>query len=114
MAVHSDAVANPVREKFVVGSVTGVSDDLAGGVIDTAARLAGTSGFVGSLLRAVDDVEDLLLLVGGLADNEGAADVGAVAFDLTAAVDEDDVVFLNRLRIYGAMRQRGVLTDEDE
>src|SRR6185369_9016878 len=114
VTVHADAVAKAVREVFVIRSVTCVGDDLARGVVDTATRLPGSRRFVGSFLRTMNDVEDLLLLVGGLAHNEGATDVRAVAFDLAAAIDKDDVVFLDRLRINGAVWECGVLADEDE
>ena len=41
-------------------------------------------------LRGMLDVEHLLHLVGRLAEDEGARDVGRVALDLAAAVDEED------------------------
>ncbi len=53
----------------------------------------------------------LLLFVGGLAEDEGAGDVGLVAFDGAAVVEEDDLAFLNDLGLEGAVRERGVLAD---
>ena len=51
----------------------------------------------------MDDVEDLALLVefgaGGVAEDEGAGDVGLVAFDEAAVVDEDDLAFADDLRL---------------
>ena len=51
----------------------------------------------------VDDVEDLAGLVefwrGGVAEDEGAGDVGLVAFDGAAVVDEDDFAFADNLRL---------------
>ena len=62
-------------------------------------------------LRLVDDVEDLLHLVGGLAEHERARDVRLIALDGAAVVDHDDRAFANRLRRHRAVGQRGVLAD---
>ena len=51
----------------------------------------------------VDDVEDFAGLVefggGGVAEDEGAGDVGLIAFDGAAVVDEDDLSFADGLRL---------------
>jgi hypothetical protein len=48
-------------------------------------------------LGVVDDFEDFALLVGGCAVDEGARDVGGVAFDSAAVVDHDDVALADGL-----------------
>lgn len=111
VAVHADAVAEPMAEVLVAGAVARVGDDLAGGCVD---GLAGGSGFAcgeGGGLGLVDDVEDLLLLVGGFAEDEGAGDVGLVAFDGTAVVEQDDLAFFDDLGLERAVGQGGVLGD---
>ena len=54
-------------------------------------------------LGLVDDVEDLASLVefsaGGVAEDKSAGDIGLVAFDGTAVVDEDDLSFADDLRL---------------
>ena len=111
VAVHADAVAEAVGEVFVVGAVAGVGDDFAGGVVDGVAGCSGLACGEGGGLGLVDDVEDLLLLVGGFAEDEGARDVGLVAFDGAAVVEEDDLAFLDDLGLERAVGQRGVLAD---
>ena len=53
----------------------------------------------------------LLLLVGGFAEDEGAGDVGLVAFDGAAVVDEDDLAFADDLGLEAAVGEGGVLAD---
>ena len=50
-------------------------------------------------------------LVRWLAEDEGAGDVGLVAFDGAAVVDEDDLAFADDLRLEGAVGERGVFAD---
>ena len=96
--VHADAVADAVGEVLVVGAEAGGGDDAAGGGVDGLHFYAGTGGGEGCGLGAVDDVEDTLLAVGGVAVDEGSGDVGLVAVDEAAVVDEDDLVFADELR----------------
>jgi hypothetical protein len=46
-----------------------------------------------------------------LAEGEAAADVGLVAFDGAAVVDEDQAAFLEHLRLDRAVRERGIAVD---
>ncbi len=107
--VHADTVADAVREGFIVGAEAGRGDDLAGGVVDGVAGNAGLSGGERGGLGAVDDVEDLFLPVGWLAVDEAAGDIGLVAFDGAAVVDEDDLAFADDLWAGAAVRERGPL-----
>ena len=109
MAVHADAVSEAVREVFEAGAVAGVDDDVARGGVDRFERRARLRGFERGALRALHDVEDLVHLVGRLAEDERARDVGLVAFDGAAVVDHDDRAFANDLRRDRAVRQRGPL-----
>ena len=80
MAVHADAVAETVGKVLVAGLVAGVDDDLACGGVDSLAGGAGAGGREGGGLGAVDGVKAAQHGVGGLAVDEGAGDVGLVAF----------------------------------
>ena len=103
VAVHADAVAEAVGEVLVVGAVAGGGDDVAGGGVDGLALDTGARGGEGGGLGLVDDVEDFAGLVefgrSGVAEDEGAGDVGLIAFDGTAVVDEDDFAFADDLRL---------------
>ena len=101
--VHADAVADAVGEVLVIGTEAGGGDDVAGGGIyglhfDAWARCREGGG-----LGAVDDVEDALLTVGWDAVDEGSGDVGLIAVDEAAVVDEDDLIFADDLRGRGAV-----------
>src|SRR6202011_569481 len=63
VAVHADAVAQAVGEVFVVGTVAGGGDDVAGGGVDSLALDAGMGGGEGGGLGLVDDVENFAGLV---------------------------------------------------
>ena len=63
-------------------------------------------------LGFVDDVEDLLLLVGGLAEDEGTRTCRTGSLRRCAAVvDEDDLALADNLRLERAVGQGGVLAD---
>src|SRR5882757_4517041 len=103
VAVHADAVADAVGEMFVVGAVAGGGDDVAGGGVDGLALDAGMGGGESGGLGLVNDVEDFAGLIefggGGVAEDEGAGDVGLIAFYGAAVVDEDDLAFADDLRL---------------
>ena len=102
VAVHADAVTYAVGEVLVVGTVAGGGDDAAGGGVDGLALDTGMGGRDGGRLGLVDDVEYLTGFVefwrGGVAEDEGAGDVGLIAFDSAAIVNEDDFAFADGLR----------------
>ena len=60
------------------------------------------------VLGLLDDVPDAALLVRWLAENDRPGDVGAVALDGAAAVDEDGVARGERARDLRAVRESGV------
>jgi len=111
VAIHPDAVADAVAEVFVVGAEACIADDLAGCGVDGLTLHTGMRCGEGCSLGFVDDVEDLLLLVGGFAEDEGARHVGLVTFDGAAVVDEDDLALADDLRLEGAVGQGRVLGD---
>ena len=104
-------MAEAVAEVLVVGTEASVCDDLAGGIVDGVAGKSRASRGQSCGLRLVDDVEDLLLSVGGFAEDEGAGDVGLVAFDIATVIDQNNLVLANDLRLQRAVGQRGVLSD---
>jgi hypothetical protein len=115
VAVHADAVTEAVGEVLVVGAESCGGDDVASGGVDGLALDSGACGGEGGGLGPVDDVEDLAGLVkfreGGVAEDEGAGDVGLVAFDGAAVVDEDDLALTDGLGLQGAVRKGGVFAD---
>ena len=56
MAVEANAVAEAVREEFVVGAEAGGSDDGAGGIVDGAGEFAGASSAKSGILSFADGV----------------------------------------------------------
>jgi hypothetical protein len=90
-------------EVFVVGAEAGGGDEVARGGVDGLALHAGMGGGEGGGLGLVDDVEYFAGLVefgaGGVAEDEGAGDVGLVAFDGAAVVDEDDLSLADGVRL---------------
>ena len=102
--VHADAVADAVGEVFVVGAEAGVGDDVAGGGVDGLAsgrrggrrrvRRPGPGG------RCRRPCAVCRVCAVAFAVDEGAGDVGLVAVDGAAVVDEDDLVFADDLRLW--------------
>ena len=62
-------------------------------------------------LGAMDKIEDRLHFVRGFAENEGARNVGCVAFDFAAVIEHEDAAFAEGLLLTRAVRQRGELVD---
>ena len=115
VAVHADAVADAVGEVFVVGTEAGGGDDVASGCVDGLARYARVSRGKSRGLGLVNDVEDFACLVefgcGCVAEDEGAGDVGLIAFYCATVVDKDDLAFANDLGLQRAVGERGVFAD---
>src|SRR4051812_14643113 len=111
VSVHAHAVAEAMREVLEAGAVPVVHDDLAPRGVDRLERHARFRGLERRRLRLMDDVEDLLHLVGGLAEHEGPRDVGLVSFDGASVVDHDDRAFADRLRRDRSVGKRRVLAD---
>jgi len=109
--VETDAVAEAMDKEVVAGAVAGVGDDLAGGGVDGLHFYAGTGGGEGGGLGVLDDAEDFTLEVGGGTVDEAAGDVGGVAFDGAAVVDEDHVAFADGLDFVRAVGDGGVGAD---
>ena len=107
VAVEAEAVAKAMGEEFVAGAVAGGSDDGTGGIVHGAGKLAGASGVESGVLGLADDFEGALNFLAGFAEDAGAGDIGFVAFHGAAAVNQNDVAFLQFLRLTRAMRQRG-------
>src|SRR5690349_11387172 len=107
VAVEPESVADAVREIFVIGSVAGAGDDGARGIVDGAGEAALARRIKSGVLRFADDFVHAPHFFRRLAEDPRARYVGVVAFDFTAAVNEHDVAFLQRLRLDGAVRQGG-------
>ena len=86
MDVEADAVTEAVAEVF---AVAGLGDDGGGDRVGLGAGHAGLDAFLGHGLGGEDGVVDALEPVVGLAEEEGAGEVGAVAVDDDAHVDDD-------------------------
>src|SRR5262249_62209278 len=79
VAVHSEAVPQPVSEILAVARVL---DDLASRAVHLFPRRSRLQGLDSGELRAIDRRVHLPELVGGRAEADRARDVGAVAADL--------------------------------
>ena len=109
--VEADAVADAVGEVGEAGAVAGVGDDGARGGVDGLHFYAGMRGGECGGLGVVDVLEDFALEVGGRAVDEAAGDVGGVAFDGAAVVDEDHFALADGLRLERAVGDGGVGAD---
>ena len=69
--------------------------------------MAGAGGIESGVLGFADDFESALNFLAGFAEDAGASDVGFVALHGAAAVNQNDVAFLQFLRLMRAMGQRG-------
>ena len=108
MRGQPDAVPGSVDE---VLAVTGVGDHLARRAVDLLALDARPHRLEAGLLRAPHELVDLALLVGRLADVDGAGRVRAVAVLDAAEVEDDHVAFLDHTLVelvvgVGAVRAR--------
>ena len=97
MAVHADAVSDPVREVLVLGAESSVHDHLARGRVHVFRWDARPGGLPCRGLRRELDVEDALHSVCRTSEYERAAYVRPVALDPAAAVDEQDRAFADHL-----------------
>ena len=79
MPIHADAVAHTVGEVLVVGTIARVGDHLLCGGVYRLRFHSGSRLLERGALRAMDDVENLTHLVGGLAQDKRSADVRLVA-----------------------------------
>src|SRR5215469_11587944 len=93
VAVETDAVAKAVCEEFVVGTITRRGDHRASGVVNRAGKLAGAGAVEGRTLGLADDFVGALDFFGRLAGKARAGDIGLIAFDRAAAIDENDLAF---------------------
>jgi hypothetical protein len=105
--VEAHAVADAVGEEFVAGAKTCRGDLCAGGVIDGTREFSSARGVQGGVLRFADRFKGALHFFGGLAENAGAGNVGLIAFDEAAVIDQYDVTLLQCARLLAAMRQGG-------
>ena len=92
--VEPHAVADAVGEEFVAGTETCGGDLRAGCVIDGASESSRTRGIQGGVLRFADRFKGALHFFSGLAENAGAGNVGLIAFDEAAVIDQYDVTLL--------------------
>src|SRR4030042_2063806 len=94
VSLQADAVAEAVGEVLVVRTEAGILDNPAGRPVDGFAGRPRFDCLEGRGLGFPDDFPDLTLLVGRLAEEDSPRDVGAIAFDRTAAVNENRAAFL--------------------
>src|SRR6267142_6177376 len=107
MDVEADAVAETMSEEFVARAVAGGSDDGAGGVVNGAGKFSSAGGVECGVLGLANGFERALNFFAGLAEDAGARDVGAVAFDGAAVINQHNIAFLQCARLLAAMRQGG-------
>src|SRR5262249_1005594 len=114
VTVEADAVTQAMSEEFVVGAEAAVDDDGAGSSIDSAGEAASACGVERSVLRLADEIEYAQSFVAGLAEDAGAGDVGCIAFDAAAAVDQHHVTFAQCARLDGTVGERSRFADEHQ
>jgi hypothetical protein len=91
---------------------TGAVNDGAGGDVDILAAVAGLGGGEARGLRRFLQVPDVALAPGRFAEDVGARDIGEIAIDRRAGIDQDHVAVLERLRIGHAVRIRRRLAEQ--
>src|SRR4051794_14529127 len=84
-------MTGPVDE---VLSVAGGFDDGARGAVHLLGRHSWTNRLQRTLLRFPDDLVDSLNLCGGRTEGDGERDVGVIAFERTAVIEDHDVASL--------------------
>ena len=89
--------------QFVARAVAPLHVLRAHGVVDAARGHADARGFDRDLLAVAHLLPHLALLGRGLAEHEGARDVGLIALDRAAAVHEHHFAVAHRLRLSGAV-----------
>ena len=108
MSVHAHAMPDAMTEVLVVGTKACIDNHLARRRIHGFTRYTGARRLERRRLRAMFDLEHIFHALRGFAQHEGTRDVAAVAFDLAAAVDEQNASFTHHLRRGAAMWQRRV------
>ena len=111
VSIEANSVANSVAEVFEGGAVSAINDNFAGGGVDVGCGSAWACGLKRGGLCAPDKVEDGEHLVCRFAEDEGAGDVGLVAFDGAAVIKHENGTFAKRLWLARAVRQCCVLVD---
>ena len=85
--VEADTVADAMGKEFVTGAVACGCDYRTRGVVHRAGKFAGACGVESGILGFADGFESALDFLAGLAEDAGAGDVGAVAFDRAAIAE---------------------------
>src|SRR5690606_4505323 len=113
---HADAVAGAVRGagQRIAGAVTPAFVLGAHRIVDAAGRAADLRGGEVVPLALMDLAPDPALVRARLAEHEGARNVGLIAFDVAAAVEQHDLAVAHRLRAAGAVRIGGGLAEQDQ
>src|SRR5882672_11053483 len=114
VAIEADAVAQAVREKFVVWAEAAGGNHGTGCIIYCAREFAAACGVESGILRSADNVVNLAHFFRWLAKYTSARNVRIVAFQFAAAINQYDVTFLERLRFDAAVRESGRWAKENE
>src|SRR5437773_11970447 len=106
MHVHSNPVAGPVRQarQAIVFAPALPFVECADCPVDGADRNAGLRGLECDLLAPLHGVPNLPLTRRDIAEYPAPGDVGLVAVNAAASVDEDHGSLAHFLRFYGPMR----------
>src|SRR5262245_18176288 len=114
VTVEANPVAETMREELVVWTETSRYDYGTGCVIDGAGKSATTRGVESGVLCAANQLVGAGHFFSGLAEDSCSSDVRGISFQFAAAIDEDDITFLERMRLDRAVRKCGGWSEEDE
>src|SRR5438874_2756751 len=114
--VHPDAVAGAMREprQAVVLAPALLLVEGADGLVDRPDRRADLRRLQRELLSALHRVPELALARRGRTGDPAAGDVGLVAVDRAAGVDEDDRALVDALRLDRAVRKSARLIQQHQ
>ena len=113
--IKADPVAGAMGKtrQIIVGTKAVADQHVAGGLVDRFARRADGSGVEGSLLGLLFDMPELLGAAVQFGQRIGASDIGIIAVDGAAGVDQDQLPVLQLGVAWHAMRMRGRLAELD-
>src|SRR5580658_7036553 len=104
VAVETNAVAQAMGEEFVIGAIAGACNYSASRVVDRSGQTASTRGVECRILGLARKFIGFRDFLRRLAENSHTRDIGCIAVDAAAAINQHDIAFFESLRLLGAVR----------